>query len=126
MKHSGLTTPAACGVLLAGLLVTPALAAPFCIRNQVIPPQCLYYDPQQCQHEAQRQNAECVVNPTEMQLTAGYGKYCVVTSGGVSNCNYTDQNTCIRVANQQSGACTLAPTDQPFQAPDPYSPVNGN
>jgi len=110
---------------LTGFIVQPAMAAPFCLQNQVIPPQCIYYDAQQCQKEATRQNAECSANPAETHLSGGYGKYCVVTSAGASVCNYTEQATCTREANKQNGACVQSPTSQPFQQPNPYSKTEG-
>jgi hypothetical protein len=124
MRHIALKTPLA--VLLAGIVVQPALAASYCLRNQVIPPQCIYDDPQQCQREAQRQNAECEANPRDVRYSGGFGKYCVVTAGGVADCNYTDYTTCSREAVRKGGACTVSPTRQPLQGPNPYSPVEGN
>jgi hypothetical protein len=111
---------------IATLSLSPAMAAPYCLANQVIPPQCIYYDPHQCQVEAQRQNAECRANPAELTLTAGYGKYCVVTQGGASNCNYTDITTCTREANRQNGTCLEGSEARPGQGPNPFSATEGN
>ena len=47
-----------CAVMLAAL-ASPALAAPFCLQNQIIPPQCIYYDANECQHDAMRQGGVC-------------------------------------------------------------------
>lgn len=107
------------------VLAAPAVAAPYCLRNQVIPPQCIYNDPAQCQREAARQNGECSANLAELHLSAGFGKYCVISPGGASNCNYTDPSSCNRQASVEHGACVEAPSNQPFQAPNPYSPLNG-
>jgi hypothetical protein len=82
--------------LLAGLPAAGAEAAPFCIRSQVLPPQCIYQDAQQCDREAQRQGAVCSTNPAELRLTPGWGKYCVVTSSRTSDCSYGDRTTCAR------------------------------
>jgi hypothetical protein len=116
------------GLLLiaAGSVCQPAGAAPFCFRNQVVPPQCIYYDAHECQMEANRQNGECSANPSELQLTRGMGQYCVVISGGAANCSYTDASTCSRDAARQNGACAPATRLQPAGTPDPYSTVNGN
>ncbi|HQT78747.1 MAG: hypothetical protein B7Z80_20620 [Rhodospirillales bacterium 20-64-7] len=123
MKH---LAPKAClTILLAGVVVPPAMAAHYCLRNQVIPPICIYDDPAECQKDANRQGAECDVNPNEIHLNAQFGKYCVVTAGGVSDCNYTDPGTCSREAAQKGGACAPSPGHHPLQAPNPYSPVEG-
>ena len=48
--------------LLLGLgLTAAAQAAPFCLTNEMIPPQCIYYDAQSCQQEAQRQRGRLPV-----------------------------------------------------------------
>ncbi|HET6609680.1 MAG TPA: DUF3551 domain-containing protein [Rhodopila sp.] len=112
--------------LLAGLPAAGAEAAPFCIRSQVLPPQCIYQDAQQCDREAQRQGAVCSTNPAELRLTPGWGKYCVVTSSRTSDCSYGDRTTCARAAASQQGTCTDAPASQAgVGVPDPYSPTNG-
>ena len=108
------------------LVTTPSLAAPFCIRSQVLPPQCLYYDAQQCNKEAARQGAVCSANPAELRLTPGFGRYCVVTSQQVSICQYTDRNICQKEASAHQGTCTEAPAGTGRGAPDPYSPTEGN
>jgi hypothetical protein len=113
-------------VLLAGLAAPiGAMAAPFCLRNQMLAPQCIYYDAAECQRDAQRQGAVCSVNPSEFTLLAGSGQYCVVTSTRASLCVYADRNTCAAEAARQHGACMDAiPAGRPA-APDPYSAVNG-
>jgi hypothetical protein len=124
MKYMSLTMRAAA---LAVLLSPPALAAPFCIKSQVLPPQCIYVDARQCDREAQRQGAVCSVNPAELALTPGNGKYCVVTSSRISVCAYADRATCARDAALQQGTCTDAPPRiAGAGVPDPYSSVNGN
>jgi len=112
---------------LAIAFTTPAAAAPFCVQNQVLPPQCIYYDAQQCSLAAQRQGATCSANPAELQLSAGNGAYCVVTSSQASVCAYVDRGTCAREAARQQGTCTDAPPRAGgVGAPDPFSAVNGN
>ena len=111
---------------LALLVVPSAMAAPFCLTGQVLPPQCIYYDARQCERDAQRQGEVCSANPAEVTLSQGAGLYCVVTSGRVSVCAYTDRGTCAREATQQNGICTGAPAKSGgVGAPDPYSPING-
>lgn len=105
---------------------TPALAAPFCIQSQTLPPQCNYYDAQECQHDAARQGGVCSVNPQQKaMLQPGEGQYCIVTSGGASACVYADRGTCMREAEREGAACTTAPTIAPAKAPDPYAAVGG-
>ncbi|HEX2943323.1 MAG TPA: hypothetical protein VHO91_19880 [Rhodopila sp.] len=118
--------PKAClAILLAGVAVPPAMAARYCLRNQIMAPLCIYDDPAECQKDAHRQDAECTVNPNEVRLNPQFGKYCVVTAGGVSDCNYTDMGTCTREAGLKGGACIESPGRHPLQAPNPYSPVEG-
>ena len=114
-------------VALAILFAPAAEAAPFCLRGQILPPQCIYYDARQCELEAQRQGEVCSANPAEVTLSRGAGLYCVVTSSRVSVCAYTDRGTCARDAMQHNGTCTEAPARSAgVGAPDPYSPINGN
>ncbi len=113
--------------VLAVAFGTPAAAAPFCIQSQILPPQCIYYDAQQCSLAAQRQGATCAANPAELKLSAGNGPYCVVTSSQASVCAYADRGTCAREAARQQGTCTDAPSRAGgVGTPDPYSPVNGD
>jgi hypothetical protein len=112
--------------LLVGLPAAGAEAAPFCIRSQVLPPQCIYQDAQQCDRDAQRQGAVCSANPAELTLTPGNGKYCVVTSSRISICAYGDRTTCSRAAASLQGTCTDAPPSVGGAGvPDPYSATNG-
>ena len=112
---------------LAILFVPPALAAPFCVRGQILPPQCIYYDARDCERDARHQGEVCSANPAEVTLSQGPGLYCVVTSSRVSVCAYTDRTTCAREAMQHNGICSEAPARSAgVGSPDPYSPVNGN
>lgn len=115
---------AALVVAAGGGIGQPASAAPFCLRSQVISPQCIYYDAQQCQRDAQRQNGECAANPSELRLTQGSGEYCVVTSTQASSCVYADQPSCTVEAVGHKGVCVPAST-RPARQPDPFSGVNG-
>ena len=109
----------------AGPLSVVAGAAPFCIRNQIIPPQCIYDDAEACQREASRQNAECAANPAELALSAAHGEYCVVTGSRAAVCVYADWQSCAVEAARQHGACTQALPDELARQPNPYSPGNG-
>jgi hypothetical protein len=52
MKHPAWTTGSL--ALAAWLSLGPARAAPLCIQNQMMQPQCIYYDARECQAEANR------------------------------------------------------------------------
>lgn len=112
-------------VILSAASAGPALAAPFCIQSQALPPQCNYYDAAECQSDAARQGGVCEANPQQLTLQPGVGQYCLVTSDGVSLCIYPDRGSCQADALRQHGACTTAPNIQPGRAPDPFSAVGG-
>lgn len=103
----------------------PALAAPFCIENQAMTPQCNYYDAAECQNDAARQGGVCSANPQQLTLQPGIGQFCLATSGGASFCIYPDRGSCMAEAARQHGACTAAPNVAPGRSPDPYSAVGG-
>jgi len=107
------------------MAATSAAAAPFCMRSQVMTPQCIYYDAGECERDARRQNGYCDANPAELPVASGTGQYCVVTSGHASVCAYFDRSTCAQDAERQNGACTNAVKIAPARTPDPYSEVNG-
>jgi hypothetical protein len=111
--------------VLAVLMAQPAMAAPFCIQSQVLPPQCIYYDARECNQEAQRQGAACNVNPADVTLRDGPGQFCVVTSGHFSNCAYLDRPSCEQEATRQRGTCATSTAHVAVGSPDPYSVVNG-
>jgi hypothetical protein len=125
MKRFALACLSAGSILTSGANLQPAAAAPFCISNQLIKNQCIYYDAEQCAREAARQNATCEANPAELPLSRNVGQYCVVTSGRISNCTYFDRQTCDRDATRLHATCTSAPTRIGTGAPDPYSATNG-
>jgi hypothetical protein len=115
------------GVVMGTLVALPvaALASPYCLENQAIPPQCIYEDPGQCQSDAFRQGGVCSANPKEAHLTANVGQYCMVTGSGISLCVYSDRDTCTKDAMRQNGACIFAPQIAPSGAPDPYAAIGG-
>jgi hypothetical protein len=112
-------------LVLAASWFSSAQAAPFCISNQVLPPQCMFYDAQQCANEAARQNAQCSPNLAEIRLSRGTGEYCVITSAGASVCAYADYQTCSTAAAQQHGACVQGNPNRAAREPNPYSLLNG-
>ena len=111
--------------IIVAATAPPALAAPFCIQSQALPPQCNYYDASECQNDAIRQGGVCSANPQELTLQSGIGQYCLTTSDGVSLCVYPDRGTCMADAARQHGACVAAPNVAPGRSPDPYSAVGG-
>jgi hypothetical protein len=114
--------PIRTAVLMMVSLAAPigASAAPFCLRSQAIPPQCIYYDASECDRDATKQGGFCEVNVRELQVRRGFGQYCVVTSTRVSACVYTDRGTCAAAAAREHGTCTEATGRAPSRAPDPY------
>ncbi len=115
------------GAGLLALLGSPTAtrAAPFCLTNQAIPPQCIYTDPSICQRDAARQGGVCSVNTAEYKPQPGIGRYCVVTPSLVSLCVFPDRGSCEADAQKRHGACVTAPGVAPFKAPDPYAAIGG-
>jgi hypothetical protein len=105
---------------LAALPAPAALAAPFCLETQTVPPQCIYFDANTCRAEANHQHGACVVNPQEVGLVPSVGAYCIVTSGGASSCTFQDATSCSREAVHQGGVCVAAPVAAAGAAPNPY------
>lgn len=125
IQQAILPRPLRAAVLILGLAAPiGAQAAPFCVRNEMLAPQCIYYDASECQRDAQQQGGVCSVNPSEFPVQAGTGQYCLVTSTRASLCVYTDRNTCTVDALRQHGACTDTAPIAPSRAPDPYA-ANG-
>jgi len=105
---------------LLGLAVVQAHAAPFCVELTGFPLQCLYVDPAQCQHEADRLGGICAANPAEFTTPVGGSPFCTVESGNVPNCAYADRRTCSDEGRRKSGTCIAATPHQPPKATDPY------
>src|SRR3954463_7207714 len=95
MRRSLLTVAALAAI--AGS-ATSARSAPWCLSNQMIQPQCIYYDVNLCAQEARKQNAQCQPNPRERQLSQAQGQYCVVSPSGAAVCAYADFGTCSSAA----------------------------
>lgn len=120
-------TPSGRTAILAvlGLLAVPlsAAAAPFCVKTQAIPPQCIYFDASSCNQQAQAQGGTCTVNTPEVHVATGIGHYCLFTSEQVSFCIYPDRAACDAEAQHQQGVCVMAPDAPESSAPDPYRDV---
>lgn len=126
MRWFATPRPARCGwAIILACTACPALAAPFCVESQALPPECNYYDASQCQTDAARQGGICSANPQQLTLQPGIGQYCVTNSYGVSSCIYPDRGSCTAEATREHAACTAAPDIAPGRAPDPYSAVGG-
>jgi hypothetical protein len=113
--------------LLIGLLASgPAAASPYCVQLTGFPLQCMYVDPGQCQHEADRQGGICTANPAEYTTPVGGLPFCTIESGNVPNCAYADRQTCSAEAKRKNGTCVAAtpkkaPTStDPFEVKRPY------
>jgi hypothetical protein len=104
---------------LAAFPAPAALAAPFCLELQSVPPQCIYFDANDCRVEANHQHGACVANPQEVGLVPSVGAYCIVTSGGASSCTYQDAVSCSREAVHQGGVCVTAPVAAAGTTPNP-------
>jgi hypothetical protein len=132
MAHIGRTpgrrnAPLLAGPLLAvgAMLAVPAVAAPFCLTGQALPPYCIYQDASSCNREALRQGLTCSVNTAEVKLRSNVGQYCVVTPEQVSLCAFPDRQSCDVEAARLHSICARSPGVAPSRTPDPYSPVNG-
>ena len=107
--------------LLIGLLAAgPAAAAPYCVQLTGFPLQCMYVDPGQCQHEAEKQGGVCSANPAEYTTPAGGMPYCTIESGNVPNCLFADRQSCSAEAKRKNATCVAATPAKPPVASDPY------
>ncbi len=70
----------------------PAVAAPFCVETEALPPQCIYFDAASCGKRAAQLGATCSVNGNEVHVSAAVGHYCLLTSSLVSSCIYVDRS----------------------------------
>jgi len=122
------------GLALVAALLTPgagAKAAPFCLQNEGLPPQCIYQDPNSCARDARQQGgtSTCSVNPREVRNIQGMGAFCVVVAGVSPSCVYVDRASCDRAAGQLNGVCAhgiaRARTAPGVGAPDPFAVAPG-
>jgi len=127
MRRGLSTVEVLVGLLTMAVLPTPAaLAAPFCLETQTVPPQCVYFDANDCRREADHQHGFCVANPQEVGLTPSVGAYCVVTSGQASACDYQDASACSREATRQGGICVASPVVPATPNPAQSRPADAN
>jgi hypothetical protein len=112
---------------LLAMMVLPisrlAIAAPFCVQTEAVPPQCLYYDAATCNARAKQMSGYCTVNTAELHIAPGIGHFCLLTSGNVSTCLYPDADSCNAEARRQNGLCVAAPARDESPAPDPYQHI---
>ena len=106
---------------MAGLPVSlPAIAAPYCVQTEAVPPQCLYYDAASCNARAKQMQGYCSINTAELRIAPGIGHFCMLTSGNVATCLYPDADSCNAEARRQSGVCVAAPARDESPPPDPF------
>lgn len=112
---------------LFGLLVwvapATAVAAPFCVQTQAIPPQCIFFDAASCNKRANELGGSCTVDPKQTTVSSGVGHYCLLTSSMVSYCVYSDAGQCNREALHQQAVCIQAPARPESPGADPYREV---
>jgi hypothetical protein len=102
-----------------------ASAAPFCIRNTALPPQCIYYDPTDCRKQALKQGGWCEPNPSETRTASGgTGQYCLVLAQGEAICAFLSRESCDVEATRLQGACYHNEA-RGTGAPDPYAAFSG-
>ena len=109
--------------LLLLAMPLPAVAAPFCVYSEALPPQCIYFDAQSCAKRAKQLGAFCSVTGNEVQLSTAMGHYCLLTSGLASSCVYVDEALCNRDAAQQRGVCVRSTTLPESTAGDPFHDI---
>jgi hypothetical protein len=109
--------------LLLLAMPLPAVAAPFCLYSEALPPQCIYFDAASCAKRAAQLGALCSANANEVHVSAGLGHYCLLTSGLVSSCVYVDRANCNRDATRQHGVCVESTTTPESTAADPYHDI---
>jgi hypothetical protein len=105
---------------VASQLGQSAVAAPYCVRTEAVPPQCLYFDAASCDARAKQINGYCTINTAELHIAPGIGHFCLLTSGNVANCFYPDAGSCDVEARRQHGVCVAAPSRDESPGPDPY------
>ena len=113
----------AAAVGLCGTSSHGAAAAPFCVRTQAIPAQCLFFDAAQCEKRAREMGGICEANIKETPVGINVGHYCLVTSAKASLCIYLDYASCEVEARHQQGVCVEAPNRPESPAADPYRDI---
>jgi hypothetical protein len=106
----------ACGVAVS------AEAAPFCLAKQQLTPQCIFYDPNECNAIAIDEEGVCVTNPVEFTMRAGMYPFCVVDTNRYVECIYADRPSCVDAALERGGVCVLNEHSAVDQDPYLYQP----
>lgn len=110
------------GVVLFAIPAS-AVAAPFCVETDAIPPQCIFYDAAQCNKRAAEMGGQCTVDSSQVQVSTGIGHYCLLTSSKVTYCVFAGRDDCDREAKHQQGVCIQAPGSPEAPGADPYRNV---
>ncbi len=92
-------------IIVTATLPRPVNAAPFCVAIQGVPPECLYFDTNECKKRANELSGVCTVNPADFVLSKGDGRFCLVNSMRLSQCIYPDRATCDNAAGTANGIC---------------------
>jgi hypothetical protein len=92
---------------LCCLWVAPdtAFAAPFCIEEAGIPPQCLYHDVQSCRNEAAKRSGFCSANLEEVALPEYSAPFCIIETGMAPVCAFQSGEDCNNEASKRSAVC---------------------
>lgn len=78
---------------------TLAIAAPFCVTVQGVPPDCIYDDTNACKLRAAQLSGVCTVNTHEITSHVGEEKFCSVDSTRVPQCMFVDRTACENAQN---------------------------
>lgn len=95
---------------ILALPAQPAWAAPFCVRSQALPAECLYFDAAQCRRRASELSGFCVANPAELVISSSLNdRYCLVGSNRYTQCLYADRTSCENDAVSANSVCIERP-----------------
>lgn len=87
---------------------TAVYAAPFCVLQAGITPQCFYNDVMQCRKNM-TSNGTCILNPETHVTYRGGMYYCVIQSNLIAECNYIDRSQCNDEARLNGSICIENP-----------------
>ena len=109
------------GMVAATMFAGPAGAAPYCVAQQGIPNQCLFFDPGECKLRAQQLGGSCAANTAELPVASASPTfpYCV-TGPGYSACKFADRGACEAEAARMGVACVEGTAIATGAPPDPY------
>lgn len=104
--------------LLIVFFTCSADASPFCAAVPGLPRECIYVDTRECSKRAGQLGGACEINPDEIDLPVGIGKYCLINSSRVIQCIFPDRVSCASSAGSDGGICVdSSPEDN---QPDPF------